>query len=154
MADLTANNLKEIPLPKNTVAVAREDGRIYVLDFSEMPHLDDAGAIDWDVSISKIILSKIQQSRTRLLTIEEIEMENAVHTNQTPTGATSDLKMTVFGSLDGKNDTITVDPVITEDDGGYLLGKCRVTAKNFAIMLRGVYNINTIQVTMHQNGRR
>lgn len=154
MATVVANNLKEVPLPKSTVAVAREDGRIYILDFSEFPQLDDAGAVDWDVSISKLLLAKIQQTRTRLLTLEEVEIENVVHSNQLPPGGTSDLQVTIHGSLDGKTDTISVQPTIAEDDNGYLLAKCRVTAKNFGIMLRGVYNVNTIQVTVHQNGRR
>ena len=154
MATLIADNLKEVPLPKNTVAVAREDGRIYLVDFSEFPHLDDAGAVDWDVSVSKLMLSKIQLTRTKLVTMEEVELENIVHTNQLPTGLHSDLQVTLHGSLDGKSDSITTVPQVMADDEGYIKVNCRVTAKNFGVMLRGVYNLNTIQVTLHQSGRR
>lgn len=154
MTAITAENLKQVPLPKNTVIVAREDGRLYLADFTEFPNLDDAGAVDWDLSISKLLLSKIQMTRTRLGTLEEIEIENVVRTGQIPVGANTDLKVTVYGSLDGKTDTLQTDPVLVEDGDGYLKATCRITAKNFGIMLRGVYNVNTIQVTMHQNGRR
>lgn len=154
MATLVAEALKKVPLPKNTVAVAQEDGRIYLVDFTENPQLDDPGQIDWGISVAKLLIGKIQQTRTRLLTLEEIEIENIVHTDQFLPGTLVDTKLTVFGSLDGKTDTITVNPKISEDDGGYILAKCRVTAKNFGIQLCGTYNINTIQVTLHQNGRR
>lgn len=154
MATLVADNLKEVPLPKNTVAVAREDGRIYIVDFSEFPHLDDAGAVDWDVSVSKILISKIQLTRSKLTTMEEIELENVVHTNQIPTGMHSDLQVTLHGSLDGHADTVTSTPKVVADSDGYIKVNCRLTAKNFGVMLRGVYNINTIQVTLHQSGRR
>lgn len=154
MNAIVAENLKNIPLPKNTVIVAREDGRLYLVDFTEYPQLDDPGAIDWDVSVAKILISKIQMTRTRFVTLEEIELENVVKTNQAPVGATTDLKLTVFGSLDGKTDSVQVDPHIVDEGGGYLKATCRATAKNFGIMLRGTYNVNTIQVTLHQNGRR
>ena len=65
MATISVEEFKQVPLPKNTVAVARADGRIYTVDFTEMPQLDDPGAIDWDVSVAKILIGKIQQSRER-----------------------------------------------------------------------------------------
>lgn len=151
---LIGDNLKEIPLPKNTVAVAQEDGRIYTVDFTEFPQIDNPDSINWDLSVAKLILSKIQLTRTSLGTLEEIEIENIIHTDQFPAGTNVDTELLVFGSLDGKNDVITTKPVISVDENGYALAKCRVTAKNFAIMYRGAYNINTIQVTIHKNGRR
>lgn len=154
MVDLVANNLKEVPLPKNTVAVAREDGRIYIVDFTECPQIDDPGVIDWDISVAKLLLSKIQMTRTRLCTLEEVEIENINHTQQLPPGAATDTAVTIFGTLDGKNEAITVTPKVAIDDGGYILAKCRVTAVNFGIQVRGSYNINTIVVTIHNNGRR
>lgn len=155
MADSLVNeSFKQSPLPKNTVAVAREDGRIYMVDFTESPQLDDAGSIDWGLSISKLIVAKVQQVRSRLGTLEEIEIENITHTDQRPPGALTDTELTVFGTLDGKNDTLTVMPKVAIDDGGYILAKCRVTAMNFAIQLRGTYNINTMVITIHNNGRR
>jgi hypothetical protein len=149
-----ANNLKQVPLPKNTMIVAREDGRLYVVDFTEFPHLDDPAVIDWDISVSKMIIGKIQQSRRQLQTLQEIECENIVRTEQFPEGTTKDFQMTVFGSLDGKNQEIEVEPTIASEDGGYVKAVCRVTAKNFEIQLRGTFNVNTVVVTMHPAGRR
>lgn len=149
MATVLAENLKAAPFPKNTLLVVREDGRIYCVDFSERPQRADPREIDWDVSISKILLSKIQLTRSKHVTLEEIEMESVTNTLQN--GAP---KLTVLGSTDGKTDTITVQPIITENEGGFVQAKCRVTAKNFGVMLQGSYILNTVSVTVHQNGRR
>lgn len=150
----TALNLKLIPAPKDTMIVARADGRLYVVDFREYPHLDDPAAVDWDLSISKLVVGKVQQNRTRHLTLEEIELENTVQTNQTPPGSAQDMALTIYGSLDGKNIDSTITPTIVERDNGYVHAKCRVTAKNFEFQVRGTYNINTIVFTYHNHGKR
>jgi hypothetical protein len=149
-----ANNLKQVPLPKNTMVVSRQNGRLYVVDFTEFPHLDDPSVVDWNVSVSKLIVGKIQQSRTQVQTLEEIECENIVRTEQFPDGTTKDFQLTVFGSLDGKNQALEVEPTIATEDGGYVRAACRLTAKNFEIQLRGTFNVNTLAVTMHRAGRR
>jgi hypothetical protein len=136
------------------MVVAREDGRLYVVDFTEFPHLDDPDVVDWGISVSKLMVGKIQQSRTQLQTLEEIECENIVRTAQFPEGTTKDFQMTVFGSLDGKNQELEVEPTIVSEDGGYVKAVCRVTAKNFEVQLRGTFNVNTLTVTMHRAGRR
>lgn len=151
---LIAENLKAAPLPKNTLIVAREDGRLYVVDFSERPQSSDPADIDWDVSISKVLISKIQQTRTRLVTLEELEFENVTTPSGRIINGVPALELSVFGSLDGKNYDSTTTPKLDIDEGGYVAAKCRVTAKNFGIQLRGSYILNTIQVTVHQNGRR
>lgn len=150
----TALNLRNIPAPKDTMIVARGDGRLYVADFREFPHLDDPGAVDWDLSVSKLIVGKLQQNRTRFLTLQEIELENTVETDQTPPGSAKDMELKVFGSTDGKNIDSTITPHITERDSGYVHAVCRTTAKNFEIQLRGTYNINTIVMTYHNHGKR
>ena len=147
-------NLVLVPAPKDTMIVARKDGRLYVADFREYPHLDEPDAVDWNISISKLIVGKIEQTRTRHLTLQEIECENTVQTSQPAPGTSTDLKLTVFGSLDGKNNDFTVDPTVVDRDNGYVKAVCRATAKNFAVQLRGTYNINTIVLTFHNHGRR
>lgn len=150
----TAPNLTLIPAPKDTMIVAQKNGRLYVVDFTEYPHLDDPGTIDWGVSVSKIIVGKVQETRSRFLTLEEIEVENTVATSQPAPGTTTDMSLTVFGSLDGKNTDIEVDPTIVDRDNGYVHAVCRVSAKNFSVQLRGTYNINTMVLTYHNHGKR
>lgn len=150
----TAFNLELVPAPKDTMIVARKDGRLYVVDFREFPHLDDPGAVDWNVSVSKLLVGKIQQTRTSFLTLQEIELENTVQTNQPPPGSTKDMEITVFGSLDGKNNDMEVEPTTAERDNGYVRATCRMSAKNFSVQLRGTYNINTMVLTYHNHGKR
>lgn len=150
----TADNLKLIPLPKNTLIAARENGRLYVVDFTEFPHLDDAGAVDWNISVSKLIIGKVQHVRARFLTMEEINIENVVHTNQYPSGSSDDLKVTLFASLDGKNQETAITPTIVDDSTSLLSLACRATAQNFSLQIRGTYNINTVEFTYHLHGKR
>lgn len=142
------------PTAKRTMFVARADGRLYSVDFSESPQLDDPALIDWNLSVAKILIGKMQLSRTRYITVEEIEFENATHTGQPPPGATADLALTIYNSMDGKNPTSTVNPTIVDDGGGLLKAVARVTGQNFSIQLRGNFNLNTLVLTTHQNGRR
>lgn len=149
-----ADNLKLVPLPKNTLIVARENGRLYTVDFTEFPQLDDPAVIDWNISVSKLIVGKIQSTRAQMLTLEEVEVENIVHTMQFPVGTAKDFQMTIFGSHDGKNNTITAEPSLAIDEGGYVIATCRLTAKNFQVQVRGTYNINTMTIAYHPAGRR
>lgn len=147
-------NFRLVPAPKDTMIVVRPNGRLYVVDFRDFPHLDDPGAVDWSVSISKIILGKLQERRSRHLTLEEIELENTVQTNQPPPGSAQDMQITVFGSMDGKNVDYEVQPHVVERDNGYVKATLRKTAKNFMIQVRGTYNMNTIALTYHNHGKR
>ena len=149
-----AENLKLIPLPKNTMVVARRDGRLFIVDFTEFPQLDDPTAIDWDLSVSKIIIGKLQLIRSRVVSIEGVEIENVVRTQQVPSGATSDLEVTLYGATDGKNIDMTFNPTKTYESDSLVEYGCRATAENFSLQLRGTYNVNTIVFTLHNHGRR
>lgn len=154
MATLPTPDTVSFPSAKRTLMVAREDGRLYRLDFSENPQLGDPGLIDWDLSVSKVLIGKFQLVRTRAVTLDEIEIENIVRTNQLPSGTVHDLEVTVFNSLDGKNAQAAVFPVAAHESGGLIHLKTRLTGQNFSMQLRGTYNINTVVFTTHQNGRR
>lgn len=154
MATVIAENLKKVPLPKNTMVVARENGRLYTVDFTEFPQSDDPTQVDWTLSVSKILIGKLQNTRTKLLTLEEVAVETVVHTEQFPPATLQDFQLTIFGSLNGRSNDIVSTPTISIDDDGLVVAKCRLTATNFGIQIRGTYNINTLQVTFHNNGRR
>lgn len=154
MATVPSTTLIAVPTPKNTLIVAQQDGRLYSVDFSDQPQLEDPGTINWDLSVSKLILGKVQQTRTRFLTLEELEFENVVETAEVPSGYVDDMQITIFSSLDGKNVSATSLPTTATPAGGYVKANCRITAKNFSIQLRGTYNINTIILTYHNSGKR
>lgn len=146
--------MASVPLPKNSMLVAREDGQLFQVDFTEFPNLNSPGLVDWDLSVSKLLISKIQLTRSRFVTIDEMTFENIVRTGQTPSGATGDLEITLYNTLDGKNVAAEHFPSVMTEDDGFIHLDTRVTGQNFAVQLRGTYNINTMTVTLHQNGRR
>lgn len=154
MATIPTSTLVAVPQPKNTLIVAQGDGRLYSVDFSEYPQLDDPALVNWGISVSKLIVGKVQHTRTRLQTLEEIEMENVVSTGQSPGGGAPDYAITIFGATDGGARDIQVTPTLKAKEDGYVWAACRVTAKNFMIQLRGTYNINTMVLTYHTNGKR
>ena len=100
------------------------------------------------------MLGKIQHTRTRHLTMEEIEFENIVHTGQIVPEGTSDVELTLFSSQDGKNISEISNPTVAISDGSYMKYVTRKTAQNFSIQLTGTYNLNTISLTFHNAGRR
>ena len=69
-----ASGTIQAPTPKRTMFLATESGRLYSVDFSENPQLDDPGLVDWNLSISKMLVGKFQLSRTRAVTLDEIEI--------------------------------------------------------------------------------
>lgn len=146
--------LVSISSAKNTMIVAQLDGRLYTVDFTDHPELDYPDAVNWDISVSKVILAKVQHSRTRHQTLEEIEFENVYPTGQVPAGYTGDYEITVFGKTDGGAEDLTVSPTVVQEEEGYIRAVCRATAKNFSIQLRGTYTLNTIALTYHLHGKR
>lgn len=142
------------PTPKKTMLVGTESGRLYSVDFTENPQIDDPGLIDWDISISKILIGKIQTQRTRWITLDNVEFENTVRTEQLPPGSSTDLEISVFNSLDGKNAQSAVTLVPANEAGGLISLPARLTGQNFSVQLRGVFNLNTLVITSHLNGRR
>lgn len=155
MATVTVNeDMLKVAAPKNTLIVAREDGRLYLVDFTECPHIEDPGAIDWGISVAKLVIGKVALTRNRLSCLEHIEFENVQHTDQEPEPGAGDMDVTVFTSTDGKNIVNTTRPYLAIDEGNYVRANCRLTGVNFAIQLRGTYNVNSFVVTLHPAGRR
>lgn len=151
MATLEADDPLKQPTVKRTMLAARENGQLYRVDFSENPHLEDPGLVDWNLSIAKILIGKFQLTRTRAVTLEEVEIENTVHSGQAPL---PDLEVLVYNSVDGRNQEAGVSPYVSIDEGGLLRLNTRITGQNFSMQLRGVYNLSTVIFTTHQNGRR
>ena len=146
MTTLPAENLKSVPLPKNTMIVARQDGRLYIVDFTLNPFIEGSSDVDWSISGAKIILGKIQHTRVRYLSMDEVVLENVIPSDN--------FNVTLFSSLDGKNISNSTVLVPAESDGQYVKFNARKTAQNFSVQVSGVYNLNTLAVTFHNAGRR
>lgn len=154
MPDYDVEGGVKLPTPKRTMFLVTATGRMYTVDFSEKPQLNDPGLIDWNLSVAKMLLGKFQLTRTRAVTLEEIEIENTVRTDQFPAGSALDLEVVVYTSLDGRTPENPIHPVVTHESDGLVHLKTRTTGQNFSMQLRGVYSVNTIIFTTHQNGRR
>lgn len=140
------------PLPKKTIIVARADGRLYKVDFSDALAYETPELIDWNISKAKAIFGKFQHTRKQNITVEEIELENVVDTEEIATG--EQFAVVIPYSLDGKNIAGTITPALAEQSGNYRHMMTRLTAKNFSIEIAGRFNLNTIQLKYHLAGNR
>ena len=97
-----------------------------------------------------LLLGKFQFVRDRLLQIEEIELESSKDISG---GGSQNLSVLLFPSLDGKNflDPVTLATEITKH---LVVIKTHKTAKNHSIMLKGAFDVNTLELHFRVAGRR
>ena len=124
-----------VEIPKQSISFLQADGTVLVVDYD--PYIANTQGL--------ILLGKYQYVRGRLLTLEEIDVENVMRW--------SNFKCVLFSALDGKNMTNkTLAPV----DNASQLGtfNTRTTALNHSIMFQGGFNVESIVLTFHVNGKR
>lgn len=121
-------------ISKEAVAFLLADGSVQTLNFSAS-----------DVSSGVAILGKFQYTRTRLITILRVELENSETLN--PAVVTS------MTSIDGK--TITLVPgTIKYTVEGLIQYNFRTTAINHSLIITGKFNLVAAILTYIVNGRR
>lgn len=150
---LDPNN--DIPLPKRNITCLQPDGRVYRVDFSEKPFLENPELINWDISYGKMVIGKFQLTRNRFLTVDEMELEN-VYNPGFPIGElpAANLSIRLSAALNGKDTDTIIDPVIVERTDDYVRCATRLTAKNLSILIGGQYNMTSFTLTSHIHGRR
>lgn len=144
----------EVAPVKRTLGVLMSSGQVYRVDFTEYPQLPDPDKINWELSQSKLIVGKIQNSRTRTVTLQELELENVIHTGEIPAGETLDTVVKIAYTLDGHTNEALYTPALLRGSGEYQKYGARITGKNVSIQLSGHFNVNTLIATLVNNGRR
>jgi len=96
-----------------------------------------------------LFLGKFQFIRERDLQINDIEIESAQNANY----ITRNFSLLLFPSLDGKNFStpITLTPTYTNE---LIVVDTRNTARNHSIMLKGAFDVNTLQLKFRVAGDR
>lgn len=132
------------------------NGDIYALDQRYDQNFTNPGAL---ASPSAIVLGKFQYSRSRLLTLDQIDIEScAQYTTGVDDLTTS--PVVILPSYDGKNFGTPIVPFRASGPGttagarGLATYKCRVTAINHSIVLRGGFNVSSVVLKFHVNGQR
>jgi hypothetical protein len=97
-----------------------------------------------------LLLGKFQFVRDRFLQLEEINIESV---KDVSSGGTQNFSLLLFPSFDGKNFStpITLTPTITNS---LIQAKTHKTAKSHSIMLKGAFDVNTLELHFRVAGER
>lgn len=121
-------------IAKESIAFLLPTGEVKTVDFT-----------DQATSVGVLILGKLQSSRSRLIGLLGVEVENA------PTNFP--LTITDQASLDGKN-FINVEGTLADSEGQLREYVFRSSAKNHSLVLIGSFNVVTLQIRYRVEGRR
>ncbi len=121
-----------------TLGLLRSNGEVTICNF-------DAGVIAPD---SVIILGKFQVSRSRLTTLQEIELECV-------SDSLNEFTLLIENSLDGKNivSPLTI-PYLNYSATNLRKYTSRVTGINQSLLIKGTFSLNAFQLHFTLNGRR
>jgi len=123
-------------LPKKSMAFLLPSGELRIVDFD----------IDSPNSSGVLICGKYQYTRTRMTTLQGVEIENVA--------AADTFSMHTLPSLNGKDLEPAVAGFLAETGGQIRSYKFRTTALNHSILLKGKFNATSLVLTLTVHGAR
>lgn len=132
------NNINTAPDMGRVFGFLRNDGSI------SLATLDYDSVTDNAV----VLLGKYQAVRNAMLTLDRVEVETIPVDN---TG----FSIVVLPSIDGKNLLQAVAPYVEPRTLGDLyVGLCRIVGKNHVVVVKGSFNLTTVEITADIGGHR
>lgn len=131
---------------------------IYTMDYNT----GDVKRLSFDLTDSNttfssvLILGKFQYVRSRFITLEEIELESEQDSTlmQPNSSAPTNFTLACLATLDGKNFQPYYSPTLVNSSGTLRAYKCHKTGMNHSLVLKGAFDINTVQLKFTPNGKR
>lgn len=117
-----------------SMAFVDPNGIVSLLDFS---YLATTGGT--------IILGKYQHARDRLITLDQVDLEYVQNT--------ANLKVNLLPTFDGKTFLAPV-PLTALAATNAPQYPCRTTGMNISVLLQGIFQLDSLMLTYHANGRR
>lgn len=136
--DLGVNGVKTSETPKEILGFINMEGQVQIVNF-DLAHTGDSGVL---------VLGKYQFTRNRLLVIDDVAFENA--------DSDANLIVKILSSTDGKNTDLVTTPYLninTDKFRQYLAAK-GVVGKNHSIVALGTFNLTSLELTFHEDGKR
>ena len=124
-----------VEIPRQSFALLRKDGSVYVIDFA-LKSLNSNGTA---------IFGKYQYVRSRLIQMDEVVFENIIPNNS--------FSLTILPAIDGKN-TVNETPNLIDSSGTYRKYGCRSIGTNISLLAQGGWVINTIVLKFNVHGKR
>lgn len=104
-----------------------------------------------DPQESAILLGKFQYVRSRMIQMEEIEIEGPQNTAIVPS---PNFSVALIPSADGRNFDAPIPLTPRSINGGLAVYNCHRTAQNHSILIKGAFSINTVQLKFVPRGDR
>jgi len=98
-----------------------------------------------------LVLGKFQYARSRFLKLEEVEVEGPQNTTIVPS---PNFSCHLLPSLDGRNFDAAVSLTASYLAGGVAKFPCHRTAQNISVLLKGAFNVHTLQLRFPPAGDR
>jgi len=133
---LPTDSIKETP--RQSMGFFGRDGSIKVADFSR-------GSLGAD---GLIILGRYQLSRSRLLQLDEIYVEQLFDVEN------GEEQLEVHTSLDGYNTTAKIVPTVLQNLGDEVTYGCRTSGINHSILVKGRFALTSLVLAFNVHGRR
>lgn len=98
-----------------------------------------------------ILLGKFAVTRDRFITLDEVSFES-----RNTDGVPADIAVLIYPTLNGNKFETPVVPVLDNVRSDEMMKsyKCRVSGQNFSILAKGAFDLNTIDMRVHQDGTR
>lgn len=98
-----------------------------------------------------LLLGKFQYVRSRKIQLHKIEIEGPQNTAIIPS---PNFSCFILPSLDGRTFDVAVTPYQVSNSGGLASYTAHTTAQNHSILLKGAFNVNTLQLRFSPRGDR
>lgn len=122
--------------PRESIGFLKNNGSISVVDFS----------FTSSTSSGVMLLGKYQYARSRLLTLDQVDVENVRQEDS--------FKLYNEYSVDGKNITDTVAGYLANDTGKLRSFNFRQTGINHTLVFVGGFYVTSLVLKFHINGKR
>lgn len=143
LQDLTTKNTE------NLVFVDADTLQLKILHFDIFESDTLPGGMSYIPMTGVLALGKVQYVRSRLLCLEDVEVEGAHDTNL---DATPNFSCVNLPSLDGRNFDTAVSPTSTVTDGDLRVYTFHHTAKNHTLVFKGSFALTTVQMNFVPTG--
>lgn len=96
-----------------------------------------------------LVLGKFQYVRSRKIQLHEIQVEGPVNS---ALGTAANFSCVLLPSLNGRTFDAPVTPYQVSNAGGLAVYNCHATAQNHSIVLKGAFNLSTVQLKFSPRG--
>jgi hypothetical protein len=138
---------------KNKKLIAFVDGvlgRIAYVNF-DIYNFTALNNASYEAAQGALLLGKFQYVRSRMMQMEEIEIEGPQNTAIVPS---PNFSLALIPSTDGRNFDAPITLTPRSINGGLAVYNCHHTAQNHSILIKGAFSINTLQLKFVPGGER